>query len=314
MVLRIWLFFSAMLLLVGAAVRFDLITDERLGPLAADPEVAAGDTAAFASSNPDLELLPMVRYAGTEVALVRARAIPENRSGAPIIVVELAVRNTANVQVRMPVSMFDLIGPDAVVAPADRFEFTDHGDRLVIEPGRTEPGSVVFKLRPRSSLELDRYVLQIGEQGRWPVHLPLDGMVPPAVYPQPLEADTGERARFRGLTVELTQAATALEYGVYRAAIGQHLAVMTVTVSGSPTSSFAIERGLWTLVDGDGTADGGTERRAIAAVPGLRAPESDEVTMELIFAYSTESSDLTLLVGPSDQRQLVARFGVQAFE
>ncbi|MGI9595674.1 MAG: hypothetical protein ACR2QK_05920 [Acidimicrobiales bacterium] len=306
---RTWWVATVALLLAGAVVRYDLITEDHLGPLARS-EVAAGSATGFAAPASDFDSYAAVRYAGTDVALIDARSIPTNLSGHPIVVAELAVRNNSTVQARVPVNMISLVGPGGQATELDRFEYTDHAYRMVIDPGRTERGLAVFKLPVHASPQLNDYVLQIAERGRWPVSLPLEGPAAAAIYPQPLEAEGAEeRARYRGLTVELTEATTALEYGVYRAPVGRHLAVVNVTVTGSPAGSLGtVERDLWTLLDGE------AEERAIRAIVGRRPVGGNSVDMQLVFAYSTESSELTLTVGGPGERQTVAVFEVQAFE
>ncbi len=298
------------LVVAVAIVRYDLLAEDRLGPLAAGSEVAAADQTSFAIAPTDFDAYQNVSYAGLDLALVEARVVPNNRSGQPIVVVELAVRNNSRVQARLPLNMINLVGPGGQVSELDRFEYTAHASRMVVEAGKTERGLAVFKLPVHSSLRLSDFELQIAEAGRWPAGLPLDGEAPEPPYPGPLAVTFhNEEARYRGLTVELSGAATALEYGVYRAAVGQHLAVVTVTVTGSPVSSMGtVERDLWTLVDGV------TERRAIRAIAGQRPVGGNSVTMQLVFAYSTESSELELVVGGPEERQTVARFEVQAFE
>ena len=318
---KAWWVTTALLLATGTITRFDLVTSEDFGPLTAGSEVAAAEDAALGVADGQFEAYPQVRYAGVDIALVGARVIPVNNSGQPIVVAELAVRNTTTVQARLSRKLINLTTTDGTTVPLDRFEYADHDNRLVVEPGETHQIVGVFKLRGQIDTSLDAYTLQIGESGRWPEYLGLNGEVVPSVYPKSLEPVDGadDPARLNQLVVELTTAATTLEYGVYRAPIGQHLAVVTVSVSGAPG---ALERGgfdknLWTLTDESGS------HRALQATAGERSVDGNTVSMELVFAYSTEASTLELLIGSEDtstgatgddEPVSVASFSVQAFE
>ena len=303
-----WWVVTALLLLVGSAVHFELVTEDNLGPLVAPSEVAAGAGDLIALPG-ELDGYPSVAYAGTTVALIDARTIPINQTGRPIMVVDLAVENRSDVQARVPLTMLTLVRPDGRTFTAERFEYTEFSNRLAVDAGEVEQALVVFMLPPGQTGPTSGYQLEVGEAGRWPVSLGLDGSVSEAAFPQELALADGsvgvEPAQYQGLRVELLDAVTALEHGVYRAPIGRHLAVMSVRVVGASTG---LDRNLWTVVDRNG------ESRAIRADVVESSQDGTDAVVELVFSYSTDVSDLSLFVGRSDTRDLVATFSTQAFE
>lgn len=303
-----WWVVTALLLMVGSALHFELVTEDDLGPLAAGSEVAAGETDLIAVPG-ELDDYPSVDYAGIKVALIDARAIPVNQTGRPIVVVDLAIENQSDVQARVPLAMLKLVRTDGRTFTAERFEYTEHSNRVSISPGDVDQALVVFKLPPGRTGAVSSYELEIGEAGRWPVMLGLDGSASEPDFPQPLAlADSSvgaEAAQYQGLRVELLDAVTALEHGVYRAPVGQHLAVISVRVVGA---SAGIDRNLWTMADQNG------ESRAIRASIVEASADGTDATVEVVFSYSTGMSELSLFVGRSDTRDLVATFETQAFE
>ncbi|MGH1488731.1 MAG: hypothetical protein ACRBK7_04940 [Acidimicrobiales bacterium] len=330
---KTWWVATAAVALVGGAVHFDLVTEGNLGPLAGTSEVAAGNDASFAAVDSEFDTYPNTRYAGVDLAVIDARIVPVNQTGAPIAVIELGVRNNNSTQARLPLKMVSLIGPNGVQTELDRFEYTEYSTRMVVEPWSTDRGLAVFKLSVAASVSLADYHLQIAENGRWPVTVPLDSSALPRAeaYPQALEiALIADQLNYRGMSLELIEAFTALEYGVYRAPIGRHLAVITVDITGSPASAMGtVESELWTLteskVGGNNNIVSQNDSRAIRALAGENPVDGSTVTdatgavtttarVHLVFSYSTEASRLSLQIGGADAPQAVAEFKVQAFE
>ena len=311
---KLWWFTTAALLLVAVVSRFDLVTLDDLGPLGEGREVAAGDDGAAGLVADEFDALPAVRYAGVDVALLDSRIIPENSSGKPIIVADLAVRNTNATQVRLLTQQINLILGDGTVSPMDRFEFAPHPDRLVLAPGEAQQALAVFPISDELTDDLGSYSLQVGELGRWPENLGLDGVVAPSLYHRSLEvlAQPEDLLPFGNLIVDMTSATAALEYGVYRAPVGDHLAVISLSVFGTPGTDEmdSFDEELWTLVDADGP------QRALRATVVERSVAGGNATVELVFAYSTETSELELFVSEDSLSDAVsvARFDVQAFE
>ena len=324
-IVRSWWAVTIALVVVGVSARYDLVNEDRFGPLVVSAEVAASQDGGFAAPSAQFEAHPTVAYGGLDIALVEARAIPRNSSGEPIIVTELAIRNTTDVQVRLPDGMVHLVGPEGRRVELDRFEFTDFAYRLVVEPGQTATALAVFKLGAYGSPLLVDYELRIGEAGRWPVTLPLEGDPAPAAFPRPLEVDSFRQGvRHLGAGIELRRAVTALDHGAYRVAVGQHLAIVDLTLTAPPRQAaeedgvetvgpaLPVDRQSWSLIDGHG------RQRAIRAVtsaptlPGAGGAET--VELQLVFAYETGSSSLVLQVGPAGGQRTVAEFLVQPAE
>ncbi len=320
---KAWWATTAVLLALGTVSRYDLVSSEHLGPLAVGAEVAAADETALVVSEGEFDSFPGITYAGLDLALMNARSIPRNNSGQPIIVADLAVRNATSAQIRLSRQEISLTSKDGVSVALDRFEYAEYGTRLVVEPGETQQVLAVFKLRGSMDSSIAEYSLQVAERGRWPESLPLDGPVAPSAYPRPLEvvSEADEPARHEDLVVGMTDAATALEYGVYRSAVGEHLAIVTVSVSGAPGAldRGGLDRGLWALSDGQEL------HRALKATAGERSLDGNTASIELVFAYGTEASELELFIGGApdgaedgsevaNEAVSVARFAVQAFE
>lgn len=303
-----WWVVTALLLLIGSAVHFELVTEDDLGPLISTGEVAAG-TGDLVALPGELDGYPSVDYAGLRIALVDARAIPINQTGRPIIVVDVGVENLSDRQARIPLAMLQLVRPDGRTFTADRFEYTRYTNRLTIDSGSIEQALMVFKLPPGQTGPVSAYQLEIGETGRWPVRLGLDGSPTEADFPLDLalagDATDLAPVSYQGLRVELLGAVTALEHGVYRAPIGRHLAVFTVRVVGSIGG---LDRTLWALSDGE------EQTRAIRADVVDTGSGRTDAVVEVVFSYGTDVSQLELLVGRSDRRETVAVFDVQAFE
>lgn len=345
---RTWWVATAAVLLVGAVVRYDLVAASDLGPLAGTSEVAAGGGGGLAAADSEFYSYPNTRYAGVDLAVLDARIVPRFQTGAPIAIVELGVRNQTGLQARLPTKMIRLVGPNGVNIELDRFEYTRYASRMVVEPGSSGSGLAVFHLATAASENLSDYHIQIAENGRWPASLPLsnDVSLPANSFPRPLQVttasvlkdETGEDSiggegsgtaslpGFEDLTIELAEATDALEYGVYRAPIGEHLAVVTVEITGAVAdASAAADCRQWTLVEselgGNRNVLSQSENRAIRVISGATdAPQvagtalETTITLQLVFSYSTESSKLTLQIGEPGDRQTVADFAVQPVE
>lgn len=304
---RSWWVVTVGLLGVGAVVQFNLVTNDDLGPLGRGPTaVGVADGSQLAAVVVDGD--SATSYAGLDLAVVEARAVPVEQTDRPIVIVDLALTNTADVPIRVVPSMIRLVRPDGDVVEPDRFEFTDNASLLVIGPGETAQPLVVYKLRPGPIGLVSAHRLEIGEAGRWPVTLGLDGSVPEQAFPHPVTPlfPDGERtAMYQGLEVELSTAELALEHGVYRAPVGRHLLVATVQVLGPGAN---IDRSLWTLTTDDG------DLRALQANVIESSPAGDIATVELVFSYPTTLWDLSVEVGRVGVREEVARFTVQPAE
>ena len=309
---KTWWVASAAVLLVAAAVHFDLVTENNLGPLAGSAEVAAAGDADFAATDSAFDAAPNVRYAGIDLAVIDARIVPRYQTGAPIAIVELGMRNTTDTQARLPLKMVSLLGPNGRQTELDRFEYTEHNARMVVEPGQIGHSLAVFNLALGASADLADYQLQIAENGRWRSTVPLDPSIVPPIdpYPVPLKVITDDVLRQQNQTIGLIEAVTSLEYGVYRAPIGRHLAVVTVEITGPASGSRqAIERESWRLLDsrvgGNRNVISRDENRAIRAIANETVTGVGEfairtLSLQLVFSYSTEASELILQVDAGD--------------
>ncbi len=322
-----WWVVTALLLIGGVVARYELVSEDDLGPLALPDEVAAGPQTELVSLADEFDPASTIHYAGLDMALIGARAIPENNSGRPIVVADLAVRNSSNHQIRIPLNLIRLVSADDVVTPLARLDYAENSERLVLDPGESQLALAVFKLRTPLEDDLGLYEIQVGEDGRWPENLPLQGEVLPSAFPRPLLPEVAGGAfddaelsapadevfevmvEHGGFDITVTAAETALQYGPYRAPIGRHLAVITVEVSGNPATVEAItgSGNFWTL------DDGATDHRVIRSEVLDRSVDGSSVTRLLVFSYGTESSNVTLLAGDGRSTE-IASYPVQAFE
>lgn len=322
-----WWVATALLLAVGVVSRYDLVTEDDLGPLAATGEVAAGPETALVVLADDFDPESTIHYGGLDMALLGARSIPENNSGQPIIVADLAVRNASDHQIRVPLNLIRLVSVDDVVTPLTRLDYAENSERLVLDPGESQLALAVFKLRGSMDEDLSLYEIQVGEDGRWPENLPLEGEVLPSAFPRPLLPEIAAEpfddaelsavvdesllvaVRHDGYGITVTEAETALQYGPYRAPIGRHLAVITVEVAGDPASVEEVtgSEDFWILDDG---AD---EHRVVRSVVTNRTDDGSRVSRQLVFSYSTESSNLRLIAGEGLSTE-IASYPVQAVE
>ncbi len=179
---------------------------------------------------------PAVRYAGTSWLVTSSRLIPraEQETGRPIVVAEVLVRNiSGRVTTRTRAADVTLLWPDGYREPADRFEFTDNARLLVLEPGAAEVVTLVFKPSIGQDPDLSDLVIEVGESGRVPAVIPLVGSAPEPNYPLigSIGPPAGSADRPSGaLPVTFDRVVVDVDAGPYRAATGQHLVVVDVTV------------------------------------------------------------------------------------
>jgi hypothetical protein len=337
---RAWGVLTVLLALVFSVVRFEVIAEDGLGPLLVDVDAdgLGGDELAAPA---ELAAVDTIRYGGLDIALLDIRPIPDNNSGSPIIVIDLVVGNDAQSTVRLPEGYLHLISETERVVPLSRFEFADFRDRLVLEPGDTQRALAVFKLGPAASADPADYDLSIGESGRWPVIVPLVGDAPPSTLPRPLSvseaaaANNDDGATWGRHRLTVIDAVTTLDHGAFRAATGDHLAVVTVKVArdpaadsdaatatstpagpapgspvdGGPASSSQepsdlLDRDRWVLTQGR------LVHRAIRVDPVASVEQPGVSDLQLVFTYPSDAVSLELGVTPADGSEplTVARF------
>jgi hypothetical protein len=307
-------------LLAVAAAETGLVTPEDLGPLMAGPEVAADRVPAVAAPPSSLDQLPAVDHAGLRIALVEARTVPDNPTGLPIVVVDLAVRSRADRQVRLTRPMLRLVDSEERATEVTRFDYSTRRDRLVVDPGTTARALAVFVLPEGADADLGLHRLEIGEPGRWPSFLPLGGEVPvdvPAVPVEPLPVPgSADPTGYRGVTLTPAAATVGVEYGIYRARIDQRVLAVEVDVevgvdSGAEAVARLADSRHWDLLARPATAGGEATRQ-----PALRVILDDpgptgSVTLTAVFTFPTDAVDLVVVFDADGDLRPVARFEVQ---
>lgn len=313
---------TVLLLIAVLIARFDVVSDESLDLLTGvTAGTDGGDGDELAASPAELASAEAQRYGGLEVVKLDARSIPQNNSGAPIIVVDLAVRNITDTEARLPQGLLELVDVEGRSVALTRFEFTDFRDRLVIPAGQVERTLAVFKLSTAASTDLGLYQLHIGELGRWPVVIPLAGDPLPSLLPRPIAVLGGEAAStvaYDDYQLTVLDATTTLNHGSYRATTDEYVAVITLAVAPDPNGpnqaansgaeplgaapdpalAALQSRERWTLGDSDSDSDGGTEAVRVSALPDLAPPGGQ--ALELVFTHPTDALVLNLMLDEPD--------------
>ncbi len=272
------------------------------------PEPAGPPVAAPAHPT---DLYPSVRYAGLTWSMVSSRTIDRSEGellGEVIVVSEVIVSNsTAGTDLRVRESDVALRWSDGRLDPIERFEQLGSARRLVLRPGERASLTVVVKPRVATPPELDELALEIGERGRVPVLLPLDGSPPetsfpieagisnnPVLLPDPDATDRSDVSdgASRWLVVAPKAVRFEAEYGLYRAAISERFALVTLSVQRSVRTpeSPHLKPDFWAL-DVDGVP-----------VPPIRisrteAEEANEDDVELVFKVALGAERMTLMAG-----------------
>jgi len=267
-------------------------------------EMAASQSGDNTTSGSDMPgRLSSGRYGGFEITVVGARPIPENTSGRPIIVVEIEVGNLLDFRLRLPRSMVSLIDESDRVVPVQRFEPTERLTRLTVRPGERQRATLVVRLDPGMSTDLDRYHLQIAEPGRWPLRLPLagtvgdDGAEPTSPRPsdddrigldvlhRPTATAPGTSSPADG--IESVEAVVALNHQGYRAKQNHYLITVTLEVSSTAIGNLdrMAQNRWWSL------ASGKARYRAISARIVHRAASA--ARLQVIFEPPISASTLS---------------------
>lgn len=297
----LWLVLTAVLLLVLSASALASPTNPFSLQGSQNIELAAPETTRVEP------LVDSARYAGLEIAIESARAIPAEPPARPIVVVDIVVANSIRQQVRLPGRMVSLHDVETKLASLDRFEFAPSKDKILLEPGEELRVAAVFKLAPYSTFAVEDLSLQVSEPGRWPTVLPLDGSAPLETdIPQPDLVVPEETVIVSDREISNISVESTLDYGTYRAPSGQYLAVFTVEsvpVSANKNASASepgdvvssLEgRDTWTLsIDG--------ESRNASRVTKSKARDTATVTYDVVFAYPIDSAELNLTIGDQDQ-------------
>ena len=246
---------------------------------------------------------PSVLHAGVVWSLAEARLIPrsEGQFSKPIVVAEVFAANvTEDTPLRVRHSDLFLADPDGRLHPSDRFENTptESRSRVVVEPGQTIQATVVFKPGIFYDPDLDEMALHIAEPKREPAVLPLVGPAPSDPYPlegtidaEPTVVPDPDRSD-RQLVVTPQSAEIDLNYGAYRAPVGQRLNVIEVSVQRASSDDDAgfFDPDFWQL-------DVGDQQLQPIRVSKSDSPAANEDEVTLLFVFTAGPTDMTLTAG-----------------
>ncbi len=204
---------------------------------------------------------PSVHYAGLRWSLTESRTVPLSNpeTDYPIIVLELVVANTTvDTPLRVRKGDLAIVWPDGRRDEVDRFEHLPSSIGFRVDPGGTLAVTAVFKPRVVAEPDLATMALEIGEEGRIPAVLPLDGPAEPSPFPvvgsiegDPLIAsDPLQPGRWSSISA--VAASIDVDAGPYRAAVGDRLLLVTAIADQPTTGATAadpdhLEPGFWAL-------------------------------------------------------------------
>lgn len=270
-------------------------------------ESAAGDqfevvdvvkaTTLPASPSPQ-EQYPSVMYAGMVWSLTEARLIPrtDDAFSRPFIVTELLATNvTADTELRARKGDLAVMLADGSIHPAKWLERTASSVRFSVDPGRTEAVTAVFELIANRDPNLWTVQLRITEPGRIPALLPLDGEPVEPMYPLEAGIEGGPATitdpddPTRQMIVEANSASVDIDAAPYRAAIGERLGVIEVSVqraSGNANAAYLDEE-FWRL-------DVGAERLTPIRVVKVGQPAVNTDEVRLLFVFAAGPTEMTL--------------------
>lgn len=260
--------------------------------------VGVVDAAPLPASSSPSEQYPSVVYAGMVWSLTESRVIPRTADAfsRPWIVIELLATNiTEDADLRVRESDLSIVMNDGSLHPTERLERTASSSRFSVSPGKTKAVTAVFELRTNRDPNPADLQLQIAEPGRIPAFLPLVGEPDEPMYP--VEADiedepftiTDPDDPSRQLILAPSSAAVDVEEGPYRAAIGERLSVIEVSVqraAGNDDAAY-LYPDFWRL-------DVGTERLTPIRVVNVGQPEANTDEVKLLFVFVAGPSDMTL--------------------
>ena len=284
--------------------RFRLL-DPIVDRLTDNGAVGSVDSAANAAGPP---AGPTAVYGGVRWTVDEARllSVDETVNGQPIVVVEATVADTIDADgLRVRSGDVALVWPDGRREPADRFEQVDSAGFFTLDAGAQRPLTIVFKPAVNVDPDFDELVLEVGEAGRVPVRLPLNGE--PVVAEIPVVGRfEGGRARFgvdggdRELVLSPRSISLGLDAGPYRAAVGERVISVVVDVAGAGLggSGQHLQPAFWQMVADTETY---TPVRVQAPVsdtgPPLTAGETRGQSMTLLFVVDADRNAATLVVG-----------------
>lgn len=257
--------------------------------------VAAADTLSPIAS--PSEQYPSVLYGGMVWSITEARLVPRTTDAfsRPLVVTELLATNITDTELRVRKGDLSIRLADGSLHPAKRLERTASSTRFSVDPGKTKAITVVFELVTNRDPNPQELELQVAEPGRIPALLPLVGQ--PAEPQYPLVADIqGEPAAItdpdnpsRQLIIDPSTASIDVDAGPYRAAIGERLSVIEVSVQRAAANDGAayLNPEFWRL-------DVGTERLTPIRVIMVDHPEANTDDVRLLFVFVAGPTEMTL--------------------
>lgn len=278
-----------------------------IGLLTVGVESAAGeqfevvgvvDAAPLPAASSPSEQYPSVVYAGMVWSLTESRVIPrtEDAFSRPWIVVELLATNIADDgELRVREGDLSIVMDDGSNHPTERLERTASSSRFSVSPGKTKAVTAVFELRTNRDPNPADLQLQIAEPGRIPAFLPLVGEPDEPMYP--VEADISDEPATitdpddpsRQLILVPDSASVDIETGPYRAAMGERLSVIEVSVQRAAVDNDAayLHPEFWRL-------DVGTERLTPIRVVRVGQSAVNTDGIKLLFVFVAGPTEMTL--------------------
>lgn len=289
-----------------------LTTTLAVGFLTVGVESAAGSDVPIPPAEPErrfevgppspADRYPSVSHGGLVWSLTGARVIPRNpddRLSSPVIAVDVIVANTTPAAtLRVREADVRLRWTDGRVDGLTRFDHASSSTGFALQPGETASVTAVFKPTIHVDPTVEELAIELGERGRIPSLLPLSGEVPdtgfpiealisaePGILPEPDQPD-------RQLVISPRTAVIDLESGPFRAAVGDRVGVVVVSVQRAAVTaeSAHLQADFWSLLaDGEPTSPVRVSRTA--------SPASNEDEVTLVFVLDDEVERLTLLAG-----------------
>ena len=247
--------------------------------------------------NLDSRLDAPVIYAATGWSVLGSRLIEraDDITSRPIVVAEVLVTNTGtDVTARVRSSDVRLVWPDGHRETVDRFEFIDDDQIFSLEPGEALFVTLVFKPNLLENPDLAELALEIGERGRIPATLPLVGPAPDADYPRfgsfdgPAMVVPATTTIPDPIVLTPVLAAIDLNAGHYRAAVGQRVALIEVSVDGGAGVNWSgphTEPAFWQLAIGEQT------------IAPLRVTTPADDTLNVLFVIDAGATEMVLTGG-----------------
>ncbi len=260
--------------------------------------VGVVDAATMPAAPSPSEQYPSVVYGGMVWSLTEARLIPrtEDAFSRPFVVTELLATNiTQGTELRVRKGDLAIVLADGSLHPAQRLERTASSIRFAVRPGRTTAVTAVFELQTNRDPNPAALQLQIAEPGRIPALLPLVGRPDEPMYP--LDADIeGEPATItdpddpsRRMIIDPDAASIDIDAGPYRAAIGERLSVIEVSVQRAASNDDAayLDEEFWRL-------DVGAERLIPIRVVKVGQPAANTDEVKLLFVFVAGPTEMSL--------------------